>query len=77
VDWVVLDGEAVLHDHARQTLHILNATAAEVWSSLDGRPLDDVVESFAGRYPDVASEVEDDVRSTVALLVDLGVVVRV
>ena len=37
VHTVEIDGEAVLLDQAAERLHHLNATAALVWSCLDGR----------------------------------------
>jgi hypothetical protein len=73
---VVVDGEAVLHDHARRALHVLNATATAVWSTLDGRPLDDVVAALVARYPNDAPDVAHDVRATVEELAGLGVLVR-
>jgi hypothetical protein len=36
VEWVVLDGEAVLYDPSAHTLHRLNAGAAAVWTACDG-----------------------------------------
>ena len=36
VEWIELDGEAVLYDPATYTLHLLNAAAAAVWARCDG-----------------------------------------
>jgi hypothetical protein len=37
VEWVMLDGEAVLYDPTGHTLHRLNAAAAAVWAACNGR----------------------------------------
>jgi Coenzyme PQQ synthesis protein D (PqqD) len=36
VEWVSLDGEALLYDPAARTLHRLNSEAAAVWAACDG-----------------------------------------
>jgi len=36
VEWVELDGEAVLYDPRSHMLHRLNVGAATVWAALDG-----------------------------------------
>jgi hypothetical protein len=36
VEWVELDGEAVLYDPTTQVLHRLNRGAAAVWAACDG-----------------------------------------
>lgn len=36
VDWVELDGEAVLYNERLNTVHVLNTTATTLWKCLDG-----------------------------------------
>ena len=65
VEWVEVDGEAVLYDTAVRKLHRLNAGAAAVWAACDGAATTDEIASvLADAY--VAPQVAGDVRAIIA-----------
>jgi hypothetical protein len=62
VEWVELDGEAVLYDPVARTLHRLNAAAARVWEACDGTLSQDgitraIEDAYSGSRPAVARDV--------------------
>jgi hypothetical protein len=68
VQWVDLDGEAVVYDPSAQTLHRLNRSATSVWRACDGRTsLVDIVRLLQSTHsgPDdvIARDVCEVVRS--------------
>jgi hypothetical protein len=58
--------EAILHDAANGKAHVINGSAARLWELCDGRPLDDLVNAFAGLYGRAPETVADDVGRTLA-----------
>ena len=62
VEWVELDGEAVLYDPPAQVMHVLNSGAAAVWRACDGvtsadeitRAIDD---AYSGPHRTIARDV--------------------
>jgi energy-coupling factor transporter ATP-binding protein EcfA2 len=73
VDWIVLDGEAVLFDGRH--LHHLDAPGAAVWLCLDGRqPLPDLATEVAGHFGVEAGDVLLDVEDLVLVLRGRGLV---
>jgi PqqD family protein of HPr-rel-A system len=52
-----LDGDLTLYDSQRNEVHVLNATAGDIWRLLDGEhDLDEIVADLAAAY-DVAPDV--------------------
>jgi len=65
VEWVELDGEAVLYDAAARALHHLNAGAATVWAACDGATsTDQITRTLEDTYSD--PRVARDVRAAIA-----------
>jgi hypothetical protein len=63
VEWVELDGEAVLHDSGAGTLHRLNPTAAVVWAHCDGsRSVAEIVRLLQRAHPGADDAIGRDVR---------------
>lgn len=62
VTTVELDGEAVLYDERTHTAHVLNGTAAVLWSCFDGSAsLAEIIGDVADVYGAPAAMVEEDV----------------
>jgi PqqD family protein of HPr-rel-A system len=77
IEYVVVDGEAVLYDAARAELHRLNATATRIWEHCDGRTSINAVTDRLARGADVERAViERDVTEYVAELEARGLVSR-
>ena len=77
VEWVELDGEAVLYDPEEQILHRLNEGAAAVWMACDGTSaVEQIVAFVQGSYPDHAREIERDVRLAIEEFAVLGLLRR-
>jgi PqqD family protein of HPr-rel-A system len=75
IEYVIVDGEAVLYDAARCELHRLNATATRIWEHCDGRASVAVVTGQLARGADVEHAViERDVLAYVAELEARGLV---
>ncbi len=73
-----LDPELVLFDLDRRDLHRLNASAAAVWRSLDGRStVTDLAASLAMRLGVPLEQVLRDTLPLLERLADAGLVVRV
>ena len=65
----VVDGELVLYDAKRQRVHVLNPTAAFVWSLCDGKHDEaTIIASLAERYPDSRQAIEEDVPGILELV---------
>lgn len=76
VAWVVLDGEAVLHDTLAGTLHRLNPSATTVWEACDGSArVAAIVESLHAAFSGPAEAIGNDVRDLLASLGDSGLIV--
>lgn len=68
---VVLDGEAVIFDGARQVVHALNATGTLVWNGADGSTtLDQLVAWLAEAHTVGADDVRGEVMAMVRDLID-------
>jgi Coenzyme PQQ synthesis protein D (PqqD) len=62
VEWVTLDGEAVLYDPTGHTLHRLNAAATAVWAACDGTaPSDRITSAIENAYSGPPGEIARDV----------------
>jgi Coenzyme PQQ synthesis protein D (PqqD) len=77
VEWVELDGEAVLYDPQSHVVHRLNAGAASVWAACDGtasqrRIARDLEKTYSGP-PGVITR---DVRTVIRRLRRLGLLRR-
>ena len=62
VEWVSLDGEAVLYDPVAHMLHRLNSEAAAVWAACDGHATSEEIigaidEAYAGSPDTIARDV--------------------
>jgi hypothetical protein len=61
VEWVELDGEAVVYDPRAEALHRLNVSAAAVWEACDGTASTDRIigafEEMFAEPPAIASDV--------------------
>ena len=66
VEWVELDGEAVVYDPTSETLHRLNAGATAVWAACDGSgSVDEIVGAVRGAYAGSADAIAEDVRALI------------
>lgn len=66
VEWVELDGEAVLYDPRSQTLHQLNAGAAAVWAALDGSTTtSQITHLIEGAYQGAKDAIARDVAAVI------------
>jgi PqqD family protein of HPr-rel-A system len=75
IEYVVVDGEAVIYDAARAELHRLNATATRIWEHCDGRTSVDVLTDELAHDAGVdRAIVAVDVRAYVAELEARGLV---
>ena len=78
---VELDDNVALYDEVGQLLILLNSSAAAVWELCDGTTtLDDMVRELAealGVAGSDAEQIAEDVRLTVRMLADLGLVVDI
>jgi Coenzyme PQQ synthesis protein D (PqqD) len=67
VEWIELDGEAVLYDPRSMTLHRLNAAAAAVWAACDGSATtEEISRALEGVYDGPSAAIEGDVRGLIA-----------
>jgi energy-coupling factor transporter ATP-binding protein EcfA2 len=74
VDWIGLDGEAVVFDGTH--LHHLDASAGATWQLLDGtRPLDVVAQQLSERFAASPAQVLVDIEDLVRVLRSRGLVV--
>jgi PqqD family protein of HPr-rel-A system len=77
IEYVIVDGEAVLYDAARAELHRLNVTATRIWENCDGRARVDVVTERLARGAGVDRDlVQRDVAAYLADLEARGLVER-
>jgi hypothetical protein len=75
VEFVVVDGVAVLYDANRDELLRLNETASDVWANCDGTtPVATVSRSLAARYGSDTACVEIDVACWLEELTTRGLV---
>jgi PqqD family protein of HPr-rel-A system len=77
IEYVVVDGEAVVYDAARAELHRLNATATQIWEHCDGHSDLDAVAARLARVAGVDRHVvERDVTAYITELEARGLVTR-
>ena len=70
-----LDGDLTLYDPRHDRVHVLNASAGDIWRLLDGvRDLDQVAEAIAVAYSTDVDEVRTHVVRMVAQFVELDLV---
>lgn len=70
---VEIDGEQILQDQASPTVLHLDRVAALVWSLCDGsRSVSDISSLLSQAYPESATQIEHDVRSTLTRLASHG-----
>jgi hypothetical protein len=63
-----VDGELVLYNPETQHVHVLNGTAAYVWTLCDGRHLPvEIVQELVEHYPESRPDIEQDVVATLTL----------
>jgi len=73
VEWVELDGEAVLYDPTVSMLHRLNRGAAAVWAACDGIvSSDEITRAIAGARAGSSQEIARDVSAAINRLRRLG-----
>jgi hypothetical protein len=77
VEWVTLDGEAVLYDPTGHTLHRLNAAATAVWAACDGRATPaEIIQVIDGTYEGSPQEIARDVPAVIDRFRRLGLLRR-
>jgi hypothetical protein len=77
VEWVTLDGEAVLYDPTGHILHRLNAAATAVWASCDGSaPWDRITSAIENAYSGPPGEIARDVSAVIDRFRRLGLLLR-
>jgi hypothetical protein len=73
VEWVTLDGEAVLYDPTANVLHRLNAGAVAVWAACDGTAsMDGITKAIVDAYSGPPGEIGRDVPAFIARFRRLG-----
>jgi hypothetical protein len=73
VEWVTLDGEAVLYDPTANVLHRLNPTAAAVWAACDGtEPMHRITSAIEDAYSGPPGEIARDVPAVINRFRRLG-----
>jgi hypothetical protein len=73
IEWVELDGEAVVYDPAAQVLHQLNGTAARVWAMCDGaKTVAAIVGQMREAYSGADDAIERDVQDLLVQFSQLG-----
>lgn len=71
---VELDGETFLYDGRMRDVHVLNATAALVWSEFDGtRTLGEIADELGRRFQVDAAAMRRDLLALAGGLVNAGV----
>jgi hypothetical protein len=77
VEWVTLDGEAVLYDPKDHILHRLNAAATAVWAACDGTaPSDRIRIAIENAYSGPPGEIARDVPAIIDRFRRLGLLRR-
>jgi hypothetical protein len=67
VEWIELDGEAVLYDPSEHTLHGLNEGAAAVWAACDGNAsCDEITRAIEDAYSGPSRTIARDVPAVIA-----------
>ncbi len=75
VDWVVVDGEAVLFDSATGQLFELDRWGASIWTALDGvDTVDAICDGIASSVDAPAESIRRDVLQFCARLCDQGLI---
>jgi len=78
VEWVTLDGEAVLYDPTGDSLHRLNAAATAVWAACDGRATPaEIIRVMNGTYEGSPRAIARDVPAVIDRFRRLGLLRRV
>jgi hypothetical protein len=73
VEWVELDGEAVLYDPTTQVLHRLNRGAAAVWAACDGTSsADEITRAIDDAYSGPRGAIARDVPAVISRFRGLG-----
>jgi hypothetical protein len=73
VEWVELDGEAVLYDPKAQVLHRLNTGAAAVWAACDGKvSVEQITRAIERNYSGPRDAITRDVAAALDELRRLG-----
>jgi Coenzyme PQQ synthesis protein D (PqqD) len=73
VEWITLDGEAVLYDPAAHTLHRLNAAATAVWAACNGRATPaEIIGVIDGTYEGSPQAIARDVPAVIDRFRRLG-----
>ena len=69
-----LDGEISVYHPTLTTAIYLNETGALIWELCDGsRSIGDIIDLLSDHYPESRSEIETDVKTIIAQLVDQGI----
>lgn len=67
----VMGDEVVVYDPASDHVHYLSDTAAVIWQLCDGRrTVDEIVELLREAYPDSSDKIPQDVKATVASMIE-------
>lgn len=73
VEWVELDGEAVLYDPAAHMLHRLSPEAASVWAACDGQAsVENIVRAISDAYAGSPQAIASDVPAAIDRFRRLG-----
>jgi Coenzyme PQQ synthesis protein D (PqqD) len=77
VEWVVLDGEAVLYDPGTHMMHRLNAGAGAVWAACDGTAsADEITRAIEDAYSGSHDAIARDVPAVIENFRQLGLLRR-
>jgi hypothetical protein len=74
---VELDGNLNLYDAVTDYVHVLNATASDIWRLLDSEDsLDEIVQTLADAYSTPAADIKGHVVNTISTFAERGLLVN-
>lgn len=74
---VDLDENVAFYDETGQLMILLNSSAVAIWERCDGaKALGDIADELVALHPSESADIAEDVRRTVAKLMELGLVVE-
>jgi hypothetical protein len=76
VNWVVIEGDAVLCDPRTGEVHVISGATAATWQLIDGEPLDGLAELVADEFGIDLAVAAADLAESIAQLDSIGVVER-
>lgn len=73
INWVVMDGDAVLVDPRTGRVHVLRGATAATWQLIDGEPLDGLADLVAEQFGVDVATAHADLATSLSQLASLDV----